>query len=235
MRRLTIQECRPFLEYLLPHILTGGLLTSLREFGKRSPAPLHTAVLSWYNGMAEGKSFQHALHTMSTRFPACFERLLTAGYSTSILDKVIAAILTVYAATPAREEMLLEGMNSLLERFIDKPNSRFICEGCFERDFDKLVQRVRLENATEVVLEQEGDEFLHQKYLTDMLVHIIEPRHANVYHTLLHKLRDAADDRLPLNIYETHYTIDRLPHDRLERFHVVSTDIAFSVTFKDAL
>lgn len=229
MSRLTIQECRPLVEYLLTQNLRAGLLRPLQQFGKQASSPIGQAVVSWHKNLYDGKSFQHALHTTTLRFPACLEKLFNIGYVEGILEQVLAAMSAVYEEAHGQEEALLMGMSRLLDRFQNDPASPYICQGCFERDFDKLVQRARLEKATDVILEQEGDEFFHQKYLTVMLVHVIEPRHANVYHTLYHNISEAADDYTPLLVYATAYTVERLA---LDHFRISTPDFAFSVKFK---
>ncbi len=47
MNRLSIKECKPFIEYFLPKILTVGLMEPLKEFAGNNKSPLGDAIHSF--------------------------------------------------------------------------------------------------------------------------------------------------------------------------------------------
>lgn len=209
MDRLSIKECELFVKNFLPQMLNVGLIQPLREFADRNRGDLSKAIKSWYKRMKEGKAIQDSIQEMYPRFPQSIEKLFLLGAEQSILDHVLADMIKIYDENDS-EEALLTDMSLLVDRYQNEPSSDFICQGCFERDFDRIIQRATVENASEVIFEQEGERFFHQKYIGVKIIHIIEPCHSKTYKTILHKLREYAESGLSFVVSNNNYNCERI-------------------------
>ncbi len=192
MNDLLLKDCGPFFEYFHSGILKSGLLDAMAGFQTDSPS-MAVAIHSWHHAFSHGKSFPDALRAMSGRFPRCVEELLILAAERSVLDAAVSDILRLYPSTQSEREMI-ESVARLLDRYRSSSPSGIICDGCFERDFLKILRRAEVEEANEVILAQEGELFFHQIYLGVKPVHITEPCHSMVFTTVKGKLRSACEN-----------------------------------------
>jgi hypothetical protein len=190
MNHLTIPECKSFFKHYKRGLLDEGLIKSLHSFQSENPK-MKSAIHSWEKALTEGLSFRESLAAMSPRFPSCIEELLTLAAEHGVLDHAVADLLTAYSQS-IREIDLLESTTRLVNTYSSLPIGGIICDGCFERDFLKILSRASLEQADEVILEQEDESYFHQKYLGIKLIHVIEPCHSMLYNTIRIKLGDAS-------------------------------------------
>ncbi|NOQ23311.1 MAG: hypothetical protein GQ565_11780 [Candidatus Aegiribacteria sp.] len=189
MTRLSIAECESFFKHYYQGLLNEGLIKPLQSFRTENPK-LKSAIHSWEKSVTEGLSFRESLKAMSPQFPSCVDELLTLAAERSVLDYAVADLLTAYSQSTG-EINLLESTTRLVNTYSSSATGGIICEGCFERDFLKIMSRATLEQADEVILEQEGESYFHQKYLGVKLIHVIEPCHSMLYNTIQMKLGDA--------------------------------------------
>jgi hypothetical protein len=171
----------------------------LNEFINTFSGMLREAVQSWYQNMVAGHAIQTALVMMQPKFSPAIEALLIHSIEQGKLDYALHDMLKLYHAATTEEELYRE--LSRLISFYDFPvSNEVICEGCLKRELRKLLTRAQLEEAYEVILEQDGEYFFHQKYLGIKLVQYKEPCHSKVYHTLRKTFTEQARTSLQLMI-----------------------------------
>ena len=194
MDRLLLTDCGRFFAHYLDGLLNIGMLEPLQTYQAASEqveARVEAGVRSWHQALAEGRSFLESVLAMTPRFPACVEELLILGEQRSCLDAVVGD-LDGLCACIADEELLLDAAARLLDGYRNRSHAGAICEGCCARDLLKILHRGELEAASEVLLEQEGELFFHQRYLGVKPVRISEPCHSLVFTTLQRALTEAA-------------------------------------------
>lgn len=228
MNYLSIKECKPFFEHFLPKMLNVGLMEPLREFADKNNNLLGNAVRSLYEKFRSGKSFQDSICEMTPKFPRCIEELIKLSFKQSNLDSIISEMLIVYEKNDSEED-LLKKMSLLVDKYQNNPDSKFICQNCFERELDKVIKRATIERANEVIFEQEEEFFLHQKYVSVKLVHIIEPSHSKTYRTLQKKLRQSVKDNSPLVISNSKFFVNEIGKNK---FQLTGSDTVLTLTFK---
>jgi hypothetical protein len=228
MNYLSIKECKPFFEYFLPNMLNVGLMEPLREFADKNNNLLGDAIRSLYNTLRSGKSLQDSICEMTPKFPRCIEELMKLSFKQSNLDSVISEMLIVYEENDL-EENLLKKMSLLVDRYQHSPNSKFISQDCFERELNKVIRRAKIEGANEVIFEQEEELFLHQKFVSVKLVHIIEPSHSKTYRTLRKKMRQSAKDNAPIVISSGKLFVCEIGNNK---FKLTGSDIVLTLAFK---
>jgi len=125
----------------------------------------------------------------SPKLPAPVTRILTSSILNGVLDHALGDTLQELQSPESSEE-IFKNLNALAFQYESMSNT-IICNGCFERDLKKLLARAETEEAVEVLLEQEGESFLHQRFISGKLIHIIEPSHSLFYKTFLGRLKSA--------------------------------------------
>ena len=185
--RLSLKQCSPLVEALKKGVEGDGILVALKDFDGSQSELVRQAAHSWYQGLKAGKSFQDSLLEMNPRFLPGVEALILMGIESSILDYVLSDIYEIQTAGSATVDPM-DPIGLLVDKYQNNPGSEMICEGCFQRELSKILQRAQLENAYEVILMQEEESFFHQKYLAVKLIHIIEASHSKTYRTILTRL-----------------------------------------------
>lgn len=215
MNRLSINDCKSFFNHFHQGLLDTGLIKPLQSFQSENPE-LKSAICSWEKSLTEGLSFRGSLEAMSPRFPSCVEELLALASERSVLDRAVADLLTAYSQSTT-EVNLLESITRLVNTYSSSPTGGIICDGCFEKDFLKIMDRASLEQANEVILEQEGESFFHQKYIGIKLIHVIEPCHSMVFNSIQKKLSNAVSTRiLHLDGVDRSYSVKQICNDQYE-------------------
>ncbi|NQU66542.1 MAG: hypothetical protein HQ510_01235 [Candidatus Marinimicrobia bacterium] len=225
MKILSLEECEPIMEPLLKGVVSDGLLKPLHEFVQNNAGPIKSAINSLYTGLTEGKSFQDSIHGMSPKFHPSIETLLIIGIENSRLDHVLSDVDDIYKNN---ENTLYDKMSLLVDKYQNNPSTKMICEGCFEREFKKILRRAKLEKAYEVILIQEDEKFFHQKYLASKLIHIIEASHSKTYVTILSKLQQSVIEKRALPISGDPINVKEIESDRF----VLLGDPNLVLTFK---
>jgi len=183
---------------LLPAVLNKpGLTEWLRVFARDGTGPARDVACSLYESLTRGRAFQDAIAEARPALPPAVRELLSLGCQRSELDRVLSDMLKAYEAAQGEGEAG-RSLDLLLERWRRCPSGSSICDGCLERTLDKILRRADLEEAHEVILEQEGESFFHQWYIEAKPVHVIEPSHSMAYQSVLRALSDAADRHQPL-------------------------------------
>ncbi|MCD4706426.1 MAG: hypothetical protein K8S62_01660 [Candidatus Sabulitectum sp.] len=198
MKELSYQDCISLIEALQRGVRTIGILKAVNEFGEADSNPVNLSARSIGENMADGKDLQTSFQDAAPRLPDMIVRILENGVLNSVLDYALDDILIALEEQRSAED-ISENLALLARKYESMSNSQ-ICTGCFERDFNKLLARARTENAFEVILEQDGESFLHQKFISNKLIHIIEPTHSMVYKTFRNRLDSACRNGCQLEI-----------------------------------
>ena len=194
---------------------SGVLSTIQATAGSPGTATISEAVLSWYQHMVAGCSIHGALSRMQPRFHPTLEAVLSLAIQQGRLDCVLHDIIQVYH-TRVDDGELADEMSRLLTDYQAFSDGGLICHECLLRELGKVLQRVRIEQAYEVIFTQEGEEFFHHLYLGVKAVRYSEPSHSKVYTTLQKALADSADQGEPLDLNEQTWTARRLDDNRFE-------------------
>lgn len=183
---------------LLPAALNEpGLTESLRVLAQNGTGFTRDVASSVYESLTRGMAFQEAIAEARPELPLPVRELLILGCERGALDRVLSDMLKAYQAVEGEAEAGLR-MNVVLEQWQRCPAGSQICDWCLERAIDKILRRAALEDAREVILEQEGERFFHQWYIEAKPVHVIEPSHSLTYKSILQALSDAAENHQPL-------------------------------------
>ena len=198
MKELSCQDCIPLIEALQNGVRTIGILKAVKEFGDLDSNPVNLCAKSISENMLDGKDIQRSIRDAIPRLPNILIRILESSVLNSVIDYALdEALLVLRDLRPTQTES--ENLVLLAQKYESMSASQ-ICTGCFERDFNKLLARAKTENASEVLLEQDAESFLHQKFLSAKLIHIIEPTHSLVYKTFWERLHSACNNGGKLEI-----------------------------------
>jgi hypothetical protein len=143
-----------------------------------------------------------------------------------MLDLVLANMLKVYEAADEEEEAARQ-MGRVLEQWQSRPAGSLICTGCLQRELGKILRRAELEEAAEVILEQEEERFFHQWYVASKPVHVIEPSHSMAYKSILKALSDAAETSQPLKPWDLKVLLESP-----KQFRLVGDGVDLTVLFR---
>jgi hypothetical protein len=215
MESLSLNECQDFLAHLEHGIEKVGLMSLLHTYTQETTGHTTEAVVSWYQHMVEGCSIHGALSRMQPRFHPTLEAILNLAIQQSRLDSALHDIMQAYH-TRADDGELSDEMSRLLTDYQAFSDDGLICRECLLRELGKVLQRVRIEQAYEVIFTQEGEEFFHHLYLGVKAVRYSEPSHSKVYMTFQKALADCADQGEPLGLNEQTWTVRRMDDDRFE-------------------
>jgi hypothetical protein len=207
MKNLSFEECIPLIQALRSGVMTTGLQQSLEAFGEADSQQENLCARSISRNFIRGNDFQTSFRNANPKLPYPLTEIIIAGYLRSVLDHTLEDISTTLVDSQIHSSAG-ERLVTLVEKYNQYPTS-LICNVCFERDFRKLLVRAETEGAFEVMLEQEGESFLHQKFSSSKLIHVIEPSHSLVYKTLLQKLESACQSDGRLNTEYESYQIKK--------------------------
>jgi hypothetical protein len=227
MESLSLNECQDFLAHLEHGIESVGLMSLLHTYTQETTDHTTEAVLSWYQHMVAGCSIHGALSRMQPRFHPTLEAILNLSIQQSRLDCVLHDIMQAYHSRAGSGE-LSDEMSRLLTDYQAFSDDGLICRECLLRELGKVLQRVRIEQAYEVIFTQEGEEFFHHLYLGVKAVRYSEPSHSKVYTTFQKTLADCADQGEPLGLNEQTWTVRRTDDDR---FELSTSAICVTLTF----
>ena len=160
------------------------------------------------------------------RCPRNVQDLLVLGTERGVLDWILADVLKAYEAADD-EESLARQMCQVFDQWQGRPASSIICTGCMERELDKILRRAKVEQAREVILEQEEERFFHQWYVEAKPVHVIEPSHSLTYRTILKTLSDAAEASQPLKPWNL-----EVLSDAPRQFRLVGEGVDLKILFR---
>ncbi|MCK5034327.1 MAG: hypothetical protein KAS73_00415 [Candidatus Sabulitectum sp.] len=200
MRTLSYLECIPLIEALQEGVCSTGITRALIQFGRSDSNPVNQSANSIFQWLTKGMDLQTSFQKALPKLPDPITRILTSSILNSVLDHALDDTLQELQS-PGSSEEILKNLNALAFKYESMSNT-MICNGCFERDLKKLLARAETEDATEVLLEQEGESFLHQRFISGKLIHIIEPSHSLVYKTLLERLDSACRNDGDLRLSE---------------------------------
>lgn len=201
MKELSFQDCIPLIEALQNGVRTIGILKAVNEFGYLdSKEAVNLCAKSISKNMLDGMDIQTSIRNAIPQLPNILIRILESSTLNSTLDYALDDVLLALRDHQPTQE-IINNLILLAQKYEGMSASQ-ICTGCFEQDFNKLLARAKTENASEVILEQDGESFLHQKFISAKLIHIIEPTHSLVYKTFWEKLHSACKDDGHLAISE---------------------------------
>ncbi len=206
MKPLSIRDCAEFIAFALSRVQTTGLLLILREYAERPDDGSTAAVCSWVQNMRDGKSYGDAISGMSPRFHPAVERILIDALEHSCLDYALADLNDILRQT-APEQELLGHLTRLVNKYAGGMSTIFICGGCLMRELEHILKRAQLEQAYEIIFNQDGKQYFTQTYLGPKAVTYREPCHSLVYATLLHTLKESSAAGRPLEISTTHFAV----------------------------
>ncbi len=227
MESLSLNECRGFLTHLENGIEKVGLMSLLHAYTQETTGRTTEAVLSWYQHMVAGCSIHGALSGMQPRFYPTLEAVLNLAIQQGRLDCALHDIIQAYH-TRVDDAELADEMSRLLTDYQAFSDDGLICHECLLQELGKVIQRVRIEQAYEVIFTQEGEEFFHHLYLGVKAVRYSEPSHSKVYTTFQKALAECADQEEPLGLSEQTWTVRRIDNDR---FDLSTSAICVTLTF----
>jgi len=204
---LSHDECQEFLAAYFEGIMDEGLLQPLEDFSKTNSGRAGIAALSWYDLQIAGETPQGSLLKLKPLLPASVAKLMAMGFEKSVLDTVLKDILYIYRDS-SNKEFVDNAFEKLIVKY-SKVNTDVVCAECWSDELSKIILRSRIESANRVILQQEGEDFLHQKYVGPKLVHIIEASVSVVYKTLEKTLLDYSTSGQSLRIEDVSYTVEK--------------------------
>ncbi len=212
---LTPEQSRPLLTALAEGVVGAGLLPALKSYAEQYADATGLCARALYKRLEAGCDFPAALDQIQPGLPAGISAMLALGALQGRLDEVLSEILAIFNQSALNQdsaEIQLE-LDLMRQNLEAQPQSELICEDCFERELLIILRRVDSEQAQKVILQQEAERFLHQKYLTSRLVHMIEASHSKTYRTLQTRLAALADAGVPLVLQQKAYPLSRLGPD----------------------
>jgi hypothetical protein len=204
---LSQAECRVFLKAYHDGIMAKGLLQPLAEFAKTNQSRAALTAQSWYELQLAGETPQASVFKVIPAFPAPVEQLLALGFETSSLDLAIADLLEAINKNATDLQY-----SALIEKY-RKFDMQKICADCWHSEISKILMRAKIEGATKVVLEQEGESFLHQKYVGSKLVKISEASIPAVARTIEYTLQERAKSKSDLKLQDGKYLVNQIDSD----------------------
>jgi hypothetical protein len=204
---LNHHDCQEFLAAYFEGIMDDGLLQPLEDFSKTNTGLAGLAAQSWYDLQLAGNTPQAALSKIKPILPASVVKLVSLGFEKSVLDTVLKDILYIYRDTTNIE--LVETAFEKLAGKYAKINTDVVCAECWNDELSKIIFRSRIESANRVVLQQEGEDFLHQKYIGPKLVHITEASVSAVFKTLERTLAEYSTSGQGLKIEDGTYSVEK--------------------------
>lgn len=200
-------ECREFLKAFYDGIMVQGLLQPLAEIAKNNQGRAGLTAQSWYDLQLAGETPQASVFKVIPAFPSHVEQLLALGFETSSLDLVIADLLEANSRNASDSHYA-----SLIEKY-QKFDMQKICADCWDGEISKILMRAKIEGATKVVLEQEGESFLHQKYVGAKLVRVSEASISAVAKTIEYTLQERAKSKADLKLQGGSYLVNQIDSD----------------------
>jgi hypothetical protein len=194
--QLSELECLRLVDALLLGVLTTGVMQPLRDLAQTS-TPHGCTAASLYEQLAHGETWRKAIVHAEPPLPLAVAEILTAGIEAGRLDLALET-LKCSLTTCVVAGIPLERLTPLLEELEQSAERGCMIEGCFQREFDHLLQRAWLEDAFEIRLIQEGNERLRQVLVGQKPIVIFEPTHSLFFRSLLTRLQAAAQKRKPL-------------------------------------
>ena len=192
MKALSYKESIPLIHALRNGAITTGLLNALEIFGEADSKPQNLCARSIFQNLSDGVDYQTSFLDADPVLPDPQNRIIVAGYQNSVIDYALDEVYNVLVDSNGHDNIF--GKLLLLAEKYERKSSSIICQGCFEREFSKLLSRAKTEKANIVELEQIGESFLCQYYKSTKIIQIKEPTHSLVYKTLLQKLVSACDN-----------------------------------------
>jgi hypothetical protein len=156
--------------------------------------------------MVEGQPFHATFSCMQPRFHPTLEALLQHAFRQGQLDRVLSDILRCYHSC-SDDSARLKDLNRLLREYSAIPEESTICHECLWHELSKILQRIQIEQAYEVILHQEGEAFFHHTYLGSKAVRYCEPSHSKTYITLQKTLTDAAQQGYSLVLNNRNWSV----------------------------
>lgn len=228
MKQLTITECRFFIKYFAEKISNVGLMQILKDFSANNPGSLGDAVQSWYNNMVDGQSIPDSIRKTNPKFARPVEELIAISAAKNILDYALTDMCSIYDREKNEDEIITQ-IGLLIDKYRNRTDSGIICDACFNRDFNKVIMRAGIEEAFEVIFEQEKEIFFHQKYIGVKTIHYIEPCNSKVYKSFLKKLNDCIACNESLLVDNNKFTVER---DIPGKFKISNSAINLLINFK---
>lgn len=207
--RLAPDSCIALLRALADGVVGIGPLKALQSFAATGAHADQRCAGAIAAQLEAGQDFAMALSLCQPQLPLAVEGILALADRQGLLDEGLSDILSCLSESSHEDESLLR-LDLLQQEWESRIDSPFICQGCLERELQKIIARARTEGAGHVILQQEGERFLHQKYLAAKLVHITEAGHAKTFRSLEEQLSAAADSGTELALAGRLNTLTRL-------------------------
>ncbi|MNT50297.1 hypothetical protein D3C72_1872110 [compost metagenome] len=84
-----------------------------------------------------------------------------------------------------------------------------ICADCWQDEISKIIKRAQVEGAIKVVVEQEGESFLHQRFVGPKLVKVTEASISAVIKTIEYTLQERAKSKINLELESGSYLVNQ--------------------------
>ena len=188
-------------------VVTIGILNALEAFSDADSKPQNLCARSIVQNLREGNDYQTSFRVANPALPELLNRVIVAGYLNSVIDYSLEDIYNVLIDSHGLDKVD-EKLVSLAEKY-ERMSTSIICQGCFEREFLKLISRAKTENARTIELEQIGESFLYKHFISTEVIQIKEATHSLVYKSIWQNLDSACKGDGVLETESRTYQIEK--------------------------
>ena len=207
MKTLSYKESIPLIHALKNGVITTGIQQALEAFGKADSNSENLCARSINKNIFEGNDLQTSFQNANPQLPDTLTRIIIASYLNSVMDFALEDIYRALANTRQLQN-IDDKLISIAEKY-ERMSTSIICQGCFEREFLKLISRAKTENARTIELEQIGESFLYKHFISTEVIQIKEATHSLVYKTLWQNLDSACKGDGALDTESRTYHIEK--------------------------
>ncbi len=219
MIELTYMESIPLIHVLKTGVITTGLQKALETFGAAGCKSENLCARSIYNSILKGNDLQTSFKNATPRLPDILTTIIIASYLNSVMDYALEDIYHALADTHQLQSVD-EELISIAEKY-ERMRTSKICQGCFEREFLKLISRAKNENASTIELEQVGESFLYKYFISTEVIQVKERTHSLVYKTIWQNLDSACKAD---GVLETEFQTYQIEKGKLASFLVTENN-----------
>ena len=207
MKALSYKESTPLIHALKNGVITTGIQQALEAFGKVDSNPENLCARSINKSILEGSDLQTSFQNANPQLPDTLTRIIIASYQNSVMDYALEDTYHALADTHQLQSVD-EELISIAEKYERMLTSK-ICQGCFEREFLKLISRAKTENASTIELEQVGESFLYKYFISTEVIQVKEPTHSLVYKSIWQNLDSTCNGDGVLETESRTYQIEK--------------------------
>lgn len=184
------EEILKFLRSFYKGVLSTGTVKPLVSLSNNDASVVRQMAQSILTLQLEGMSPEDAFLNASPGLPSPLVDYIVLGFETSQLDRVLQTAIEIYQDSTANVSDSIEAQIAEL----NTEDGTDICQMCAQDEWQKILQRSRINNAKRVVICLDNGKFLRQIYFGVKLTIVSEPFSSRLFP----KFRE---------YYETHPTL----------------------------